>query len=282
MRRAALATTIALAIGASGAAAIAETPRWKTLPEPAALPAAAATGDVAAGDVSLHYRTYGDGPPVVLLHGGLGSIEQFGGQIGALAAGHRVIAIDSRGHGRSTRGTSGISYRQMAEDVVAVLDHLAIDRASVVGWSDGGVVGLELAIRFPARVGRVVVLGTTYDVAGMKSAGGAATTTRYFARAAAAYKKLSPAPKQLAAFRKDLRAMWKAQPTYSEAELAAIRAPLLVLLGDHDELVRREHAEKLATVVPGARFAALADTSHFALWQDVDGFNRAVLAFLDE
>ena len=281
-RRAALAPTIALAIGALGGTAAAGPPRWKTLPVPAVLPAATATGDVAAGDVSLHYRTFGDGPPVVLLHGGLGSIEQFGGQIGALAAGHRVIAIDSRGHGRSTRGTTGISYRQMAEDVVAVLDHLAIDRAAVVGWSDGGVVGLELAIRFPARVDRVVVLGTNYDLAGMKSAGGAATVSKYFARAVAAYKKLSPAPEQLAAFRKDLRAMWKSQPTYTEAELAGIRAPLLVLHGDHDEIVRRDHAEKLAALVPGARFTALADTSHFALWQDADGFNRAVVAFLDE
>jgi pimeloyl-ACP methyl ester carboxylesterase len=281
MRRA-LATAITLvAIGATGGAR-AEPPRWQTLPEPAALPAASATGELAVGGAALHYRIFGDGPPVVLLHGGLGSIEQFGGQIGAFAADHRVIAIDSRGHGRSSRGTGALSYARMAEDVVAVLDHLAIDRAAIVGWSDGGVVGLELAIRFPARVGKVVVLGTNYDVAGMKPAGGARTMTKYLARAVAAYKTLSPAPRRLAAFRKELRAMWKSQPVYTEAEVAGIRAPLLVLLGDHDEIVRRDHAEQLAALVPGARFSALADASHFALWQDPDGFNRAVLAFLAE
>jgi pimeloyl-ACP methyl ester carboxylesterase len=116
----------------------------------------------------------------------------------------------------------------------------------------------------------------------MKSAGKATTFTTYVARAVAAYKRLSPAPKRLAALRKELRAMWRSQPAYPEDQLRAIRSPLLVVLGEHDEIVRRDHAERLAAVVPGARFAALPEASHFALWQDPDGLNHAVIAFLDE
>src|SRR4051794_36177870 len=104
-------------------------PRWRTLPAPAPLPPPAAEGDLPIDDFTLHYATYGDGDPVVLLHGGLGSGEQFGNQVPALAEHHRVIVVDSRGQGRSTRSHHGLGYPQMAADVIALLDHLRVDRA---------------------------------------------------------------------------------------------------------------------------------------------------------
>ena len=103
-------------------------------------------GDVPSGDARIHYASYGKGDAVVLLHGGLGNGAYMVFQLQALAPAHHVIVIDSRGQGRSTRGTHArCTYHQMAEDVIAVLDALKIDRASVVGWSDGAIVGIDLA-----------------------------------------------------------------------------------------------------------------------------------------
>lgn len=283
---AALAGAIAL-VAAAGAQASAQVrakapPRWKTAPIPPAMPPPVASGDLAIEDFTLHWASYGDpkAPPVVLLHGGLGSGDDFAGQVPALAAKMRVIVVDSRGHGRSTRAASGISYHQMAEDVVALLDHLRISQAALVGWSDGGIVALDLALHHPARAGRIVVTGANFDRSGVKPAGRSATFTAYTAHCVAAYRRLSPAPRELAAFRKELRAMWKREPAFTSDELARIESSLLVAHAVHDEIIKRTHAERLAATVRHGRFTLLADVSHFAIWQDPDGFNRVTLEFL--
>jgi pimeloyl-ACP methyl ester carboxylesterase len=280
--RIAVAATAAVVVAVATARVAAASPeRWETLPEPAALPTPAATGDVAVDDVAIHYATFGTGPAIVLLHGGLGSGEQFGNQVPAFAEHHTVVVIDSRGQGRSTRSKHALTYHVMAEDVIAVLDALKLDRAAVVGWSDGGVIGLDLAIHHADRLTKLFVIGTNYDLSGMRHQGTTKTFTQYFKRAKAAYKKLAPSPRQLAAVQKQLRAMWKSEPTYTEDELRAITTPMLVALGDHDEIIARDHAEKMAKLVPGAKLAILDTVSHFAMWQDPDGFNRAVLDFVD-
>lgn len=280
----AVALTVAAAVVASGvpAPAAADTPRWQRLSPPPTMPAPAAEGVVTIGDARLRWARHGaaDAPPLVLLHGGMGSGDDFAAQLPALAAHFRVIVVDSRGHGRSTRGQGGLGYHAMAEDLVAVLDHLGLARVAVLGWSDGGIVALDLAIHHPTRVDRLVVTGVNTDKAGTRSTAGSATFKAYFARAVKEYRRLAPDPRQLAAFRKDLRAMWKRQPAYTEAQLRTIVAPLLVLHGEHDELVRRDHAERLAAVVARGTFVELPGVSHFAMWQDPDAFDRAALAFL--
>ena len=255
-------------------------PRWQTLPEPAPLPEPAHSDTFRTDDVTLWYAVFGEGPPVVLLHGGMGSSAQFGSLVPALAEHHQVIVLDSRGHGRSTRSRRGISYRQMADDVVALLDHLRLKQAAVVGWSDGGVTGLELAIRHRPRISRLYVLGTNYDLRGVKP-NRSKTFQQYFARCKRQYAQLAPDPGQLGPMLKELRAMWTTQPTLSARDLAKIRAPTVVALGEHDENIRQEHAAELAELIPGATLQRLPDTSHFALWQDPEGFARSVLAWLD-
>src|SRR5262249_11941461 len=126
---------VLVAIAAIAAAAHAGKPRWQTLPVPPAMPRANAQGTVEVGGARIVYAVYGKGPPVVLLHGGMGNSDHFGFQLPALVDRFQVIAIDSRGQGRSTKGSLPITYDQMAVDVLAVLDQLAIQRASVVGWS---------------------------------------------------------------------------------------------------------------------------------------------------
>jgi pimeloyl-ACP methyl ester carboxylesterase len=258
--------------------------RWETLPLPGPMPRPGQEGTFAADDVKLWFATFGEGPPVVLLHGGLGSSRHFSSLIAALVAKkRRVIAMDSRGHGRSTRSARGISYRQMADDVVALLDHLAIERAAIVGWSDGGATGLDVAIRYPERLGKLFVIGTNYAVAGTKKGGSKSKTfPEYFALCRREYAELSPDPKQLNGFLGELRAMWGSQPNYTAEQLASIAAPVVVALGEHDEVVRLDHVQQMVKHLGRGRLVVLPGVSHFAMWQDPAAFNAKVIEFLDE
>ena len=136
-----------------------ETARWASLPSmPGPVPgSASATADV--NGVRLFYTDTGRAAPgavpVLLLHGGLANQQYWGNQIRALAPHHRVIAVDSRGHGRSTRDTRPFGYDLMADDVIALMDHLHIAQADLVGWSDGAIISLDIAMRYPTRVRRV-------------------------------------------------------------------------------------------------------------------------------
>src|SRR5262249_45844209 len=129
--------------------------RWETLPPTPAASPAARSGNANVNGISIYYAVYGNGPPVILLHGGLANADYWGNQITALMRRRTVIVMDSRGHGRSTRDARPYGYDLMADDVVGLLDFLNVPKADVVGWSDGGILGLALAIRHKDRVGRV-------------------------------------------------------------------------------------------------------------------------------
>jgi pimeloyl-ACP methyl ester carboxylesterase len=111
------------------------------------------SGHADANGISIHYAVYGEGSPVILLHGGLANADYWGNQIRALMLHHTVIVMDSRGHGRSTRDSRPYGYDLMADDVVSLMDALKVPKADIVGWSDGATLGLNLAIRRPDRVG---------------------------------------------------------------------------------------------------------------------------------
>ena len=120
------------------------------------LPEADVQGYVEIDRARIWYATYGSGSPVILLHGGLGHSGNWGYQVPALIdGGYRVIVIDSRGHGRSTRDARPYTYELMASDLLAVMDKLDLERAALVGWSDGACTALILADKAPVRVGRV-------------------------------------------------------------------------------------------------------------------------------
>jgi pimeloyl-ACP methyl ester carboxylesterase len=129
--------------------------RWETLPPTPAPIATDRSGEAEANGIKIHYAIYGQGSPVIFLHGGLANTDYWGNQVPAVAAHHTVILMDSRGHGRSTRDARPYGYDMMADDVVALMDVLKIPKADVVGWSDGGILGLDLAMRHKDRVGKV-------------------------------------------------------------------------------------------------------------------------------
>ena len=263
-------------------AAIGAEALWQALP-PTPAPVAGLEGGYAeVNGIRLYYATIGSGPPVVLLHGGLANSDYWGAQIQALAPHHRVIVVDSRGHGRSTRDARPYGYDLMADDVVALLDKLGIARADVVGWSDGAIIGLDLAIRHADRIGKLFAFAANTLTSGVKpDVEKNPTFARYIRRAGEEYVRLSPTPKGYPTFVAQISRMWASQPNWSNAQLRAIRAPVVVADGDHDEAITRAHTEYIAATIPGAGLLILPNTSHFAFLQNPGLFNAALLHFLD-
>lgn len=188
MLRARLLVVLALASSATFGAE-----RWQTLPLNASPVTMARHGYVETHVARLYYAITGAGSPVFLLHGSLGSSDDWGHQAGALATHHTVIVMDSRGQGRSTRDARPFSYDLMADDVVALLHTLKIGKVDVVGWSDGANIGLDLAIRHPARIGKLLAFGANASVSGLKGDPEKQPIfPQVMARMASDYARLSP------------------------------------------------------------------------------------------
>jgi pimeloyl-ACP methyl ester carboxylesterase len=230
---------------------------------------------VAVNDIRIYYETYGAGSPVLVLHGGLGSIEDMHHQIRALAARRLVIAPDSRAHARSTDSQAPLSYQLMADDMVKLLDALQLGRVDIVGWSDGGIIGLEIAMRHSDRIRRLVVIGANYDVDGLKQQPSADVPPP-----PAFYRRNAPDPADWAVFHQKVVTMWRTQPHYTLEDLGRIRAPTLVIAGEFDA-VWPEHTDQLARAIPGAEKAIIDGGTHFVLSEKPSVVNARILMFLE-
>jgi pimeloyl-ACP methyl ester carboxylesterase len=248
----------------------------------APLPVTSDQGYVDHDGARLWYATYGSGSPVILLHGGLGHGGNWGYQVPMLvSSGHRAVLIDSRGHGRSTRDQRPYTYELMASDVLAVMDALHVEKAAVVGWSDGACIALILAMKAPARIAGVFFFGCNMDPTGAKEiAQPNPILDRCFGRHAKDYARLSTTPDQFEAFAEAVGEMMKTQPNYSARDMADIHAPVAIVQSEHDEFIKPEHAEYLARSIRGAELILLPGVSHFAPLQRPEQFNSVMRAFL--
>lgn len=255
---------------------------WETLPAPPPMPAAGESGAAPVNDIKMYYATYGAGDPVILLHGGLGHSDIWGNQVPALVdAGFKVVVADSRGHGRSTRSAQPYSYALMASDVVALMDYLKLDKASIVGWSDGGIIGLDIAMNHPERLTRLFAYGANTNIAGLRpDIAESKVFNQYIENAGKDYERLSPTPKDYEAFVAQISEMWATLPDYTPDQLSKIRVPVAIADGEHDEAIRQEHNTEMAAAIPGAQLVILPGVSHFGMWQNPALFNKAVLDFL--
>ena len=254
---------------------------WLTLPPTPALPHSDKSGIAEVNGTRLFYAQFGHGEPVLLLHGGLGSSNYWGHQIEILAKTHMVVAIDTRGHGRSPVTSGAFSYYLFADDVIALIEFLHLPKVSIVGWSDGAVTGLLMAMRKPELVARLFAFGANISLDGMKAGGGRTPVfAAYSSRCKAEYRTLSPDPDKWSKLVDGLRAMWRSELHITKRKLAAIKCPTTICVGQYDEIMRLEHAQEIARAIPGARFVLQPGVSHFAMLQNPQQFNEALSDFL--
>jgi pimeloyl-ACP methyl ester carboxylesterase len=231
--------------------------------------------------IRIWYATFGRGEPVVLLHGGLANSSYWGHQVRALQRRYQVIVMDSRGHGRSSRDAQAYGYDLMASDVLALMDHLKLRKAAIVGWSDGAIIGLDIAMHHPERVSRLFAFAANSDPSGVADIAKSDVFNAYIARAGEEYKQLSPTPGEYKTFVEEITKMWETQPKWTDADLAKIKVPTWIVDADHDEAIRRENTEFMAAHIPDAGLLIQPNVSHFSFMQDPEQFTEDVLHFLE-
>jgi len=257
--------------------------RWTALVL-AALPAAAEYAHVRGA--RLYYEVHGatDAPPLVLLHGGMHSAAaSFAKQIPEFARTRRVIAIEQMGHGHSPDVAGrALSYEGMTEDTAAVLRHIGIREADVVGWSNGGQIALRLAFTHPDLVRRVVASGVGFGASpAMRARLAAADVTAFFPAAQAEYAKVSPdGAAHWKVLGEKCRAMWAdATWGFTAAELGRVARPVLIAAGDRDSS-GVEEAVRVFRAIPKAQPYIVPWTGHATFAERAEWMNRVVEEFV--
>jgi len=251
----------------------------------------ASTGYADVNGLHLYHEEHGEvGSPLILLHGGMLSIElNFAELIPRLAQRHRVIAVELQGHGRTADIDRTISPSNSAADVVALLDHLDIDRAHVLGHSMGGAVAMELAVSHPNRVLSVVPISITVRTEGMHAdfsdPEAMATSTRMptaddMSAMKSTYERLSPHPEHFDAFLATLSASQEDLRGWSDEQLAAVTTPVMFVVGDHD-FTTIEHAGLMLEKTPRSQLLVLPRTTHMQATHRVELLDPALAGFLD-
>ena len=173
------------------------------------------------------------------------------------------------------------SRHALAALVVTVLNRLGVRRVDLVGWSDGGVIGLQLGMNAPARVRRLFTFGTNARLDGLRPGFDLTPLfTRYIARSASDARRFGKSSADHAAFLDQISRMWAREPILSAADLGSIATPVTMALGQYDEAIARTHVETVDAQLPDSTIVILPHVSHFAMIQQPEQFNAAVLAFL--
>jgi pimeloyl-ACP methyl ester carboxylesterase len=161
-----------------------------------------------------------------------------------------------------------------------LLDYLHVRKAALIGWSDGAIIGLDIAIHHPDRLTRLFAFAANSNPSGVKDVSLSPVFTAYERRAAIEYTQLSPTPTRFNTFRADIEHMWATQPHFTDDQLSHIKVPTWIVDGDHDEAIKREDTDHMAALIPGCGELILPGVSHFAFLQDPAFFNESILHFL--
>lgn len=248
---------------------------------------------VQVGDISMYYEVYGKGEPLLLLHGGYGSIETMSGMIAAFSKKYQVIALDSRSQGRTTDSDEKeLTYAQMALDVNGFMDKLHINKAMFVGWSDGGNIALELAIVHPEKMDKAVILGSNFlgekygivlpiDTTWKMNPQDPlfAKTKSKLANYFTTYDRMAPDKSKIASAKKKVADNAFNNPNISIQQLNAIQVPFLVMAGDHDMFII-DHTVALYKNLPKASLYIVPDASHISPFEEPELVQAEILRYL--
>lgn len=250
---------------------------------------------VEANGMEMYYEVSGEGDPLIVLHGAYMNIPSMGRIIPALAEHHRVYALEFQGHGRTTDIDRPITYQNLADDVAAFMNAVDLEKADVFGYSMGANAGLQLAIRHPEKVGRLIVASAAYDIEGLQPAFRAfipqLTVEMMLAMPfAEEYKQLAADPDGFPALVKKLIAL-EHEPLAWEADVKALETPVLVITGDAD-VATLEHSVAMFRLLgggdmgdmgqplPASRLAVMPATSHTAVITQTDMLISFIEPFL--
>jgi pimeloyl-ACP methyl ester carboxylesterase len=218
---------------------------------------------VPVNGLDMYYEVHGDGSPLLLLHGGSGSIPEK--WIPFFTPRFRVIAPEQMGHGRTADLVDRpYHYHDMAEDTVALMRQLGIESAVVVGYSDGGIIGLDMAIHHPERVSKLAVTGANarFDGYTAENQEWARSFDPFGQPVSDDYLRLSPdGPKHWPVVLGRLKLMWSAEPSFTTEQLQSVGAPTLLIVGDRD-IVTPEHAVQMFRTIPRAQLCVVPNAAH--------------------
>ncbi|SHN33617.1 alpha/beta fold hydrolase [Chitinophaga sp. CF418] len=223
--------------------------------------------------IKIYYEIYGEGEPLLLLHGNSQSINSFSAQIPELAKKYRVIAVDTRGQGKSGDDGKTYTYEQFAADMNALLDYLHIDSAHIVGWSDGGNTGLVMAMKYPAKIRRLVTMGANVFI------DNTVLDKWVFRELDHQLKELKNDATSWGKNRVRLINMMLTEPRYSFDDLKVIHCPVLVMAGEKD-LIKPAHTKQIAEHIPGSTLLIAPKETHYYPAENAASFNKTVLGFL--
>ena len=223
-------------------------------------------------DISLNYYETGRGEPLILLHGNGEDMTYFRNQVDCFAEHFRVISVDSRGHGRTPRGDAPFTIRQFAEDLHDFMNEQQIDRAHILGFSDGGNVAICFALKYPDRVNKLILNGANLYPAGVKAAFQIPTTLEYYCL------KLFGAKTEENYEKRELLGLIVRDPYIKPRELRSLTMPTLVIAGERD-LIRESHTKLIHRMIPNSRLAILPG-DHGVAALNPNAFNAEVLEFL--
>ncbi|WP_077419013.1 alpha/beta fold hydrolase [Chryseobacterium sp. JV274] len=223
-------------------------------------------------DTDLYYEIYGEGEPLILLHGNSGSIKDFYQQIPVLSKQYKVIAIDTRGQGKSIDSSKkDFTYKMFADDVKALIDQLKLNKVNITGWSDGGNTGLEFALKYPERLNKLITIGANAFPDGVDD-----KLTDHFENKMLVMKALKD-PKKFNEQR--LLNIMLTQPRIARKDLNKIGSRVLVIAGDKD-VIKPEHTELIAKEIPNAELKIYSNATHMIPFENADQLNTDILNFL--
>lgn len=250
---------------------------------------------ITVSGVDVYHEVVGNGPPLLLLHGGYCSIETMRTQIDDLSRAYRVYAPERPGHGRTADREGPITFEGVVTDIISYMDAVGLADAHLLGFSDGGIAGLLLALDHPERVRSLVAIGANLDPSGLVEGDDAIDKSgadghvpadplvrELEEKMQADYDRLSPdGPEHAEVMREKLARLWQNEPCIPVARLESVTAPTLVVAGDHDSITT-EHTVRIAEGIPHAQLCIVPGASHLVMMERPALVNRIVAEFLGD